>query len=134
MRLYRCIAVLYLLVVVGRRYFNCQGLFDVPARITIVIAPLNAFLNWYFGALLAPLQKDFVSQYVSTVYPLGLSFRGAPIATALSLNLASIASIAYAYYCVPRTAWIPIGRGVWRGWGLLSRLGIAGISEFRTYY
>lgn len=101
----------YSIIGISRRYFHCQGLFDVPARITVVIAPLNAFLNWYF------------------VYPLGLSFRGAPIATSLSLNLVLLASILYAYYFVPRTAWTPIGRGVWQRWGLLARLGIAGIVQ-----
>ena len=51
------------------------------------------------------------------------------IATSLSFNLVLIASILYAYYFVPRTAWTPIGRGVWQRWGLLARLGIAGIGE-----
>ncbi|KAL4073505.1 MATE efflux family protein [Scleroderma citrinum] len=96
---------------ISRRYFQCQGLFTVPARITMLIAPFNAFLNWFF------------------VYPLGLSFRGAPIATALSFNLVSLASILYGYYFVPRTAWTPIGREIWNDWGLLARLGIAGIGQ-----
>ena len=72
---------------------------------------------------------SFVLCYMVTVYPLGLSFRGAPIATSLSFNLVLLASILYAYYFVPRTAWTPIGRGVWQRWGLLARLGIAGIGE-----
>jgi hypothetical protein len=32
-----------------RRYFQSQGLFDVPTRITLVVAPINVFLNWFFG-------------------------------------------------------------------------------------
>ena len=63
------------------------------------------------------------------VYPLGLSFRGAPLATAISFNIVSLASILYGIFFVPRTAWHPIGRGVWQGWVLLGRLGIAGIGK-----
>jgi MATE family multidrug resistance protein len=71
------------------------------------------------------------------VYPLGLSFPGAPLATALSFNLVSAASIFYAYYYVPRTAWLPITRAsfnpvtgeIWKGWGLLTRLGLAGVGQ-----
>ncbi|KIK15434.1 hypothetical protein PISMIDRAFT_115194 [Pisolithus microcarpus 441] len=96
---------------ISRRYFQSQGFFSVPTRIIVVVAPLNAFLNWLF------------------VYPLGLSFPGAPIATALSFNLVSFASIAYAYFFVPRTTWCPIGSSIWRGWGVLLRLGIAGVGQ-----
>ena len=73
----------------------------------------------------------------SIVYPLGLSFPGAPLATALSFNLVSAASIFYGYYYAPHTAWSPITREsfksvtgeIWKGWGLLARLGIAGVGQ-----
>ncbi|KAG8213057.1 MATE efflux family protein [Butyriboletus roseoflavus] len=99
--------------------FQSQGLFDIPTRITLVVAPINAFLNWLF------------------VYPLGLSFPGAPLATSLSFNLVSAASIIYGYYYVPRTAWSPISirdldpvtGEIWKGWGLLARLGVAGVGQ-----
>ncbi|KAF8546270.1 hypothetical protein OG21DRAFT_1198993 [Imleria badia] len=104
---------------ISRRYFQSQGLFDIPSRIMLVVAPINVFLNWFL------------------VYPLGLSFPGAPLATALSFNLVSAASIFYAYYYVPRTAWSPITREsfnpvtgeIWKGWGLLTRLGLAGVGQ-----
>ncbi|KAI6010116.1 mate-domain-containing protein, partial [Pisolithus marmoratus] len=96
---------------ISRRYFQSQGLFTVPTRIIVVIAPINAFLNWLF------------------VYPLGMSFPGAPIATALSFNLVALTSIVYAYFFVARTAWCPIGPGIWRGWDVLLRLGIAGVGQ-----
>ncbi|KAF8558231.1 MATE efflux family protein [Imleria badia] len=104
---------------ISRRYFQSQGLFDIPSRIMLVVAPINVFLNWFL------------------VYPLGLSFPGAPLATALSFNLVSAASIFYAYYYVPRTAWLPITRAsfnpvtgeIWKGWGLLTRLGLAGVGQ-----
>jgi MATE family multidrug resistance protein len=71
------------------------------------------------------------------VYPLGLSFPGAPLATALSFNLVSAASIFYGYYYVPLTAWSPITREsfnpvtgeIWKGWDLLTRLGLAGVGQ-----
>lgn len=73
----------------------------------------------------------------SVVYPLGLSFPGAPLATALSFNLVSAASIFYGYYYAPPIAWSPITFGsltpasgeLYKGWGLLARLGIAGVGQ-----
>ncbi|KIM55762.1 hypothetical protein SCLCIDRAFT_30109 [Scleroderma citrinum Foug A] len=99
---------------ISRRYFQSQGLFTVPTKIILVIAPINAFLNWFF------------------VHPLGLGFPGAPIATSLCLNLVSVVSIVYAYFFVPRTAWAPLGTGVWNGWGVLARLGVAGIGQIAS--
>ncbi|KAF8135004.1 MATE efflux family protein [Boletus edulis] len=107
---------------ISRRYFQSQGLFDVPTRITLVIAPINAFLNWLF------------------VYPLGLSFPGAPFATALSFNLVSAAFIVYGYYYATPAAWSPITREsfnlvtgeMWKGWGLLARLSIAGVGQLAS--
>ncbi|KAH0833269.1 MATE efflux family protein [Lanmaoa asiatica] len=104
---------------ISRRYFQSQGLFDIPTRITLMVAPINAFLNWLF------------------VYPLGLSFPGAPLATSLSFNLVSAASIFYGYYYAPHIAWSPITREslnpitgeIWKEWGLLARLGIAGVGQ-----
>jgi len=40
-----------------RRYFQSQGLFTVPTKIILVIAPINAFLNWFFGTQSARLPK-----------------------------------------------------------------------------
>ncbi|KAN0092817.1 MatE domain containing protein [Tylopilus felleus] len=104
---------------ISRRYFQSQGLFQVPTKIIIVVAPINAFLNWLF------------------VYPLGLSFLGAPLATAISFNLVSLASIFYGYYYTPLTAWSPITREsfnpttgeLWKGWGVLAKLGVSGVFQ-----
>lgn len=71
------------------------------------------------------------------VYPLGLSFPGAPLATALSFNLVSAASIFYGYRYTPPTAWSPIPLEslnpvtgeIWKGWGLLAKLSIAGVCQ-----
>ena len=34
---------------VARRYFQSQGLFDAPTRITVLIAPINIALNYLLG-------------------------------------------------------------------------------------
>ena len=79
------------------------------------------------------------------MYPLGLSFLGAPLATAISFNLVSLASIFYGYYYTPLTAWSPITREsfnpttgeLWKGWGVLAKLGVSGVfqtaSEWWSY-
>ncbi|KAF8135002.1 mate-domain-containing protein [Boletus edulis] len=113
---------------ISRRYFQSQGLFDIPTKITLVVAPINAIPQLAF--CYSPL-------ITSIVYPLGLSFRGAPFATALSFNLVSVASIFCGYYYASPTAWSPITREsfnpvtgeLWKGWGLLARLGIAGVGQ-----
>ena len=63
------------------------------------------------------------------VHHLGFGFPEAPIATSLCLNLVSLVSIVYAYFFVSRKAWAPLGSGVQDGWGVLARLGVAGIGE-----
>ena len=40
---------------VARRYFQSQGLFDVPTRIIIFVAPINVLLNYLLGMLLFSL-------------------------------------------------------------------------------
>ena len=101
----------------------------MPTRIIVAIAPINAFLNWCFGMRSIRLPGDPITKAVFVVYRLGLGFPGAPIATSLSYTLVSLVSIVYAYLFVPRTAWVPLGSGVWKGWGLLARLGVAGVGE-----
>lgn len=59
--------------------------------------------------------------------PFRLGFIGAPIATAISFNLISIASIAYGIFYVPRTAWHPLSRRCFTSLGVLVHLGLAGV-------
>ena len=40
---------------ISRRYFQSQGLFDVPTRIIIFVAPVNVILNYLLGTLLFSL-------------------------------------------------------------------------------
>ncbi|KAH9924207.1 MATE efflux family protein [Fomitopsis serialis] len=99
---------------ISRRYFQSQGLFAVPTRIIMVIAPINAALNYVL---------------VWGPEPVRLGFIGAPIATAVSFNLISLASIAYGIFCVPRTAWHPLSRRCFTSLGVLVHLGLAGVGQ-----
>ncbi|KAF9064598.1 mate-domain-containing protein [Rhodocollybia butyracea] len=106
--------------VVGRRYLQCQGLFSVPTRIIIVIAPINVLLN-YLLVWGPPLTR--------------LGFIGAPLATSASYYLLSLSYIVYGVFWVDRKAWYPITfnnlQGVfgWQNLGLLFKLGLAGVGQ-----
>ncbi|KAI0000631.1 MATE efflux family protein [Russula compacta] len=99
---------------ISRRYFQSQGLFTVPTQIVLVIAPINAVLNYFL---------------VWGPKPFALGFVGAPLATAISFNLVSISSIIYGVFFVPRTAWHPFCRRTFTSLGVLVRLGLGGIGQ-----
>ncbi|GBE87674.1 Uncharacterized transporter [Sparassis crispa] len=99
---------------VSRRYFQSQGLFTVPTRIILVVAPINAILNYLL---------------VWGPESIRLGFIGAPIATAISFNLISIASIIYGVFFVPKTAWHPISLRCFTSVGVLVQLGLAGVGQ-----
>ena len=99
---------------ISRRYFQSQGLFDVPTRVIICVAPVNALLNWVL---------------VWGPKSVRLGFIGAPIATAISFNLISVCSIIYGVWFVPTTAWHPISRRCFTSLGVLVQLGLAGVGE-----
>ncbi|KAG0697233.1 MATE efflux family protein [Suillus ampliporus] len=99
---------------ISRRYFQSQGLFAVPTRIILGVAPVNALLNYVL---------------VWGPEPVRIGFIGAPIATAISFNLISISSVIYGIFHVKRTAWHPISRRSFTGLGLLVRLGLAGVGQ-----
>ncbi|KAF7323681.1 RNA helicase [Mycena kentingensis (nom. inval.)] len=65
----------YAVNLVSGRYFQAQGLFDVPTRIVCLVAPVNALLNYLL---------------VWGPEPIRLGYIGAPIATACSFNLVCI--------------------------------------------
>ncbi|KAI0040201.1 MATE efflux family protein [Auriscalpium vulgare] len=109
---------------ISRRYFQSQGkpvqnlfasLFTVPTQIIVVIAPINAVLNWLL-AVWGPK-------------PIALGFIGAPIATSISYNLVSLASIVYGIFFVPKTAWHPLSRRTFTSLGVLVQLGLAGVGQ-----
>ncbi|KAG2140585.1 MATE efflux family protein [Suillus clintonianus] len=99
---------------ISRRYFQSQGLFSVPTKIILFIAPINALLNYVF---------------VWGPEPLRIGFIGAPIATSISLNLISISSVIYGIFYVERTAWHPISWRSFTGLSCLVKLGLAGVGQ-----
>jgi multidrug resistance protein, MATE family len=62
--------------------------------------------------------------------PIRLGYKGAPLATAISFNIVSIASVIYGVFFVPKTAWHPIGRRSFTGLGILVQLGLAGVGQY----
>ncbi|KAG2159453.1 MATE efflux family protein [Suillus bovinus] len=99
---------------ISRRYFQSQGLFAVPTRIIMSVAPLNVLMNYLL---------------VWGPEPIRLGFIGAPIATSISYNLVSIASVIYGVFFVEKTAWYPISRRSLTSLGLLVQLGLGGVGQ-----
>ncbi|KAG2359531.1 mate-domain-containing protein [Suillus spraguei] len=99
---------------ISRRYFQSQGLFAVPTKIILAVAPINVLLNYIF---------------VWGPESFRIGFIGAPIATAISFNLISISSVIYGIFYVERTAWHPISMRCFTGLGCLLRLGLAGVGQ-----
>ncbi|KAI0746552.1 MATE efflux family protein [Daedaleopsis nitida] len=99
---------------ISRRYFQSQGLFAVPTRIILGVAPVNALLNYLL---------------VWGPEPFRLGFIGAPIATAISFNLISILSIIYGVFFVPKTAWHPLSMRCFTSLGVLVQLGLSGVGQ-----
>lgn len=97
---------------VARRYFQSQNLFDVPTRILVIVAPVNAILNY-----LLVWGPDFMR----------FGFIGAPIAAAISMNLGSLLFILYGIFKAPRTAWYPFTHRAFTSLGVLVQLGLAGV-------
>ncbi|KAG1773613.1 MATE efflux family protein [Suillus placidus] len=99
---------------ISRRYFQSQGLFDAPTRIIVAVAPINVLLNYLL---------------VWGPEPIRLGFIGAPIATSVSYNLVSIASVIYGVFFVEKTAWHPLSRRSFTSLGLLVQLGLGGVGQ-----
>ncbi|KAG9313750.1 mate-domain-containing protein [Chiua virens] len=99
---------------ISRRYFQAQGLFDVPARIVVFVAPINMLLSYLL---------------VWGPDPIRLGFIGAPIATSISYNLVSVASVIYGIFFVERTAWHPISSRCLTSLGSLARLSLGSVGQ-----
>lgn len=61
-----------------------------------------------------------------------MGFKGAPLATAISFNIVSIASVVYGVVFVPKTAWHPISTRSFKGLGILVQLGMSGVGTYST--
>ncbi|KAG8781578.1 hypothetical protein FRC12_021733 [Ceratobasidium sp. 428] len=105
------------ITVISRRYFQAQGLMHVPTIITIIIAPLNALLNYIL---------------VWGPKPINIGFVGAPIASSISYTLMAITSVLYAYFFVPSTAWHPITSSSFRELPRLFKLGLSGTGQIAS--
>lgn len=99
---------------ISRRYFQSQGHFAVPTKIILVVAPINALLNYVL---------------VWGPEPIRIGFIGAPIATSISFNLISISSVIYGIFYIERTAWCPISVRSFTSLGCLVKLGLAGVGQ-----
>ncbi|KAM6496620.1 MATE efflux family protein [Amanita muscaria] len=102
---------------ISRRYFQSQGLFTIPTRIVLFAAPVNVILNYLLVWGPAPIRLGYI---------------GAPIATAISFNLISIASIIYGVFFAPTTAWHPISKRMFTNLGVLVQLGLGGVGQTAT--
>lgn len=102
---------------ITRRYFQAQGLMNVPSLIIVIVAPINAVLNWLL---------------VWGPQPVRLGFIGAPLATAISFNLISLFSVLYGIFYTPSTAWHPICRRSFKSLGTLVQLGLAGTGQIAS--
>ncbi|KAG6889637.1 hypothetical protein C0995_015752 [Termitomyces sp. Mi166 len=107
----------YAFNVVSRRYFHAQGLFSVPTGIICVVAPVNALLNYLL--VWGPLR-------------IRLGFIGAPVASAISMNLMSLFSMLYGRFYAPRKAWHPLSMRLFSNLAILVRLGIAGACQYAS--
>lgn len=99
---------------ISRRYFQSQGLFAAPTRIVVAVAPINILLNYLL---------------VWGPDPIRLGFIGAPIATSVSYNLVSVASVIYGVFFVEKTAWHPLSTRCFTSLGLLVQLGLGGVGQ-----
>ncbi|KAF6749045.1 mate-domain-containing protein [Ephemerocybe angulata] len=99
---------------ISRRYFQSQGLFTVPTRIILLVAPINAFLGWFL---------------VWGPKPFNMGFIGAPIASVISYYLISLASFTYGARYTDLRAWHPLTTRMFTHLGRLIRLGLAGVGQ-----
>ena len=97
-----------------------------------MVAPINAILNYLLGIKASLFDVRRSSLTLALVWgpePIALGFIGAPLATAISFNLISIASIIYGIFFVPQTAWHPLSRRSFTSLGVLVRLGMGGVGQ-----
>ncbi|EJD39152.1 MATE efflux family protein [Auricularia subglabra TFB-10046 SS5] len=99
-----------------RRGLTSFRLFTVPTQIILVVAPLNAVLDYILGEFWGPPR-------------IRLGFIGGPLATAVSFNLVSLLSIVYLLWLPTREAWHPFTRASFQDLGILLYLGVAGIDQ-----
>ena len=100
-------------------YLTLVGLFTVPFRVIMIIAPINVLLNYLL---------------VWGPKPIRVGFIGGPIAVAISYNLISVTSIIYGVFFIPRTAWHPFSTRMFDRLGMMARLGLSGAGEYMSAF
>ncbi|KAL7415077.1 mate-domain-containing protein [Mrakia frigida] len=76
---------------IAKKYFQAQGLMNVPTVVILIVAPINIFLNWLL--VYGPIDS------------IRLGFRGAPLATGLSMNLEFALFLLYGRLWSDSAAW-----------------------------
>lgn len=114
----------YILFETGKRFLQCQGIFDASTYVLFVCAPLNAFLNYFF------------------VWVLRLGYIGAPIAVSINYTLMALGLYIYTTNTKnkinPMKCWTKFEfKRVYRNWGELIKLSIPNLimimSEFLSF-
>jgi multidrug resistance protein, MATE family len=92
----------------GKRFLQAQGNFSASLYIILIVAPLNAFLNWFF------------------VWQLEWGFDGAPIAVIISTHSLWLCQVGYVYFIGGRECWPGFTKQAFRNWGPMIRLAVPG--------
>ena len=104
----------------------------MPARIIAFVAPINILLSYLLGDLFLTYGciMELIDVSVWGPESIRLGFIGAPIATSISYNLISVASIFYGVFFVERTAWHPISPRCLTSLGSLAWLSMGGVGTY----
>ncbi|GAA6060186.1 hypothetical protein JCM10212_005187 [Sporobolomyces blumeae] len=97
-----------------RRWLQAQGLMTAPVLALVFAAPCNFLLNWLL--VWGPWDQ------------IRIGFIGAPIATAVSINVMFVTLLVWSILYAPRTAWGGFDKRMFTSLGLNCRLGLAGIA------
>ena len=87
-----------------------------PATVVGIVAVINVPLN-----------------YALVYSSHGFGFIGAPIASAISMDLMAIISLIYCCFFAPKTAWGGFSMEMFRDWGDSLKLGLAGVVRTRAF-
>lgn len=95
----------------GKRFCQAQGLFSASLYVLVILAPFNAFLNWFL------------------VWHLKLGFVGAPIAVAITDNLLPLGLFIYVRFFSKHgmQCWNGFSRKAWQNWGPMAKLALPGV-------
>lgn len=95
----------------GKRYTQAQGLFSASLYVLLFCAPFNAFMNWLF------------------VWHLGMGFKGAPLAVAITDNLLPIGLFIYVRFISKSgmSCWNGFTRKSLANWGPMIKLALPGV-------